>query len=147
MLAHSRGGSGQPEKVDFNALVAQAVNLAYHGLRAQDRNFNIALESDYDQAMPPVEVVPQDLSRAILNIVNNGCYAAHQKKLQRGDGFQPALRVTTRHSAGRVEVSIRDNGTGIPKSALQKIFNPFYTTKPTGAGTGLGLSLTYQIVV
>ncbi|HEY2012883.1 MAG TPA: response regulator [Bryobacteraceae bacterium] len=147
MLAHSRGGSGQPEKVDFNALVAQAVNLAYHGLRAQDRNFNIALETDYDQAMPPVEVVPQDLSRAVLNIVNNGCYAAHQKKLQRGDGFQPALRVTTRHSAGRVEVSIRDNGTGIPKTALQKIFNPFYTTKPTGAGTGLGLSLTYQIVV
>ena len=147
MLAHSRGGAGQREKVDLNALTAEAVNLAYHGLRAQDVNFNIAIESDYDPKLGPVEVVPQDLSRVFLNITNNGCYAAYQKKLRQPDGFRPVLRVTTRDLADGVEVRIRDNGTGIPKDALQKIFNPFYTTKPTGSGTGLGLSLSYQIVV
>jgi signal transduction histidine kinase len=147
MLAHSRGGAGQREKVDLNALVAEAVNLAYHGLRAQNSAFNITLESDYDQSLEPMEVVPQDLSRVFLNITNNGCYAALQKKLQSGDGFRPVLRVTTRGKGGDVEIRIRDNGTGMPKSVVQKIFNPFFTTKPTGSGTGLGLSLSYQIVV
>jgi signal transduction histidine kinase len=147
MLAHSRGGAGQRERVDLNALVAEAVNLAYHGLRAQNSAFNITLESDYDQSLQPMEVVPQDLSRVFLNITNNGCYAAHQKKLQSGDGFRPVLRVTTRGKGGEVEIRIRDNGTGMPKSVVQKIFNPFFTTKPTGSGTGLGLSLSYQIVV
>ena len=147
MLAHSRGGAGQREKVDLNALVAEAVNLAYHGLRAQDVNFNITLETDYDPKVPPLEVMPQDLSRVFLNITNNGCYAAHQKKLRSPDGFRPTLRVTTLDAAGHVEIRIRDNGTGIPKDALQNIYNPFFTTKPTGSGTGLGLSLSYQIVV
>jgi signal transduction histidine kinase len=147
MLAHSRGGSGQMEMVDLNALVSEAVNLAYHGLRALDSTFNVGFESDYDPGMPQLLVVPQDLSRVFLNIANNACYAAHQKKLQRGEGFRPTLRVTTRHTPSTAEVRIRDNGTGIPKSALQKIFNPFFTTKPTGSGTGLGLSLSYQIVV
>ena len=147
MLAHSRGGAGQREKVDLNALVAEAVNLAYHGLRAQDVNFNITLETDYDPKLQPLEVVPQDLSRVFLNITNNGCYAAHQKKLRTPDGFRPTLRVTTRDAGAHAEVRIRDNGTGIPKEALQKIFNPFFTTKPAGSGTGLGLSLSYQIVV
>ena len=147
MLAHSRGGSGQPETVDLNSLVGEAVNLAYHGLRAQDSTFNIALEAEYDQSMPPLQVVAQDLSRVILNIANNGCYAANQKRIQRGDSFRPRLRVTTSHNQDHAEVRIHDNGTGISKSALQKIFNPFFTTKPTGMGTGLGLSLSYQIVV
>ncbi len=147
MLAHSRGGSGQKETVDLNALVAEAVNLAYHGLRAQDPAFNITLESDYDTTLPPVQVVPQDLSRVILNIANNGCYAAHQRKLKMGDGYRPALRTSTAQTAATVEIRIRDNGTGIPHAVLQKIFNPFFTTKPTGQGTGLGLSLSYQIVV
>jgi signal transduction histidine kinase len=147
MLAHSRGGAGQREKVDLNALVAEAVNLAYHGLRAQDVNFNITLETDYDPALQPVEAVAQDLSRVFLNISNNGCYAAHQKRLHQPDGFKPTLRVSTRDLGAHVEIRIRDNGTGIPKEALQKIFNPFFTTKPTGSGTGLGLSLSYQIVV
>jgi signal transduction histidine kinase len=147
MLAHSRGGSGQPEMVDLNALVAEAVNLAYHGLRATDSTFNVTMESDYDSTVPQILVVPQDLSRVFLNIANNACYAAHQKKLQRGDGFRPTLRVTTRNCGDNVEARIHDNGIGIPKSALQKIFNPFFTTKPTGSGTGLGLSLSYQIVV
>ena len=147
MLAHSRGGSAQREKVDLNSLVAEAVNLAYHGLRAQDSTFNIALESEYDKTIPQLQVVAQDLSRVFLNIANNGCYAANQKRIQHGDSFRPRLRVTTSHSGNQVEVRMHDNGTGIPKSALQKIFNPFFTTKPTGMGTGLGLSLSYQIVV
>jgi signal transduction histidine kinase len=147
MLAHSRGGSAQREKVDLNSLVAEAVNLAYHGLRAQDSTFNIALEGEYDKTIPPLQVVAQDLSRVFLNIANNGCYAANQKRIQHGDSFRPRLRVTTSHSGNQVEVRMHDNGTGIPKSALQKIFNPFFTTKPTGMGTGLGLSLSYQIVV
>uniref|UniRef100_Q01YK6 histidine kinase n=1 Tax=Solibacter usitatus (strain Ellin6076) TaxID=234267 RepID=Q01YK6_SOLUE len=147
MLAHSRGGSGQREEIDLNVLVAEAVNLAYHGLRAQDPAFNITLESEYDGNIPPVHVVPQDLSRVILNIANNGCYAAHQRKLKAGDGYRPTLRTSTAQTAGTVEIRIRDNGTGIPAAVLQKIFNPFFTTKPTGQGTGLGLSLSYQIVV
>jgi signal transduction histidine kinase len=147
MLAHSRGGSGQREAIDVNGLVAEAVNLAYHGLRAQDPAFNITLESEYDSSIPPLQVVPQDLSRVILNIANNGCYAAHQRKLRGEDGYRPTLRTSTAQTAGSVEIRIRDNGTGIPHAVLQKIFNPFFTTKPTGQGTGLGLSLSYQIVV
>jgi signal transduction histidine kinase len=147
MLAHSRGGSGQREEIDLNVLVAEAVNLAYHGLRAQDPAFNITLESEYDEGIKPVQVVPQDLSRVILNIANNGCYAAHQRKQKAGDGYRPTLRTSTTQTASTVEIRIRDNGTGIPAAVLQKIFNPFFTTKPTGQGTGLGLSLSYQIVV
>jgi signal transduction histidine kinase len=147
MLAHSRGGPGQREPVDLNALLAETVNLAYHGLRARDPNFNIALESQYDPALPPLQLVPQDISRVLLNIVNNGCYAAHHKKLGLGETFRPVLRVATRNLAGEVEARIHDNGAGIPQDVLPKIFNPFFTTKPAGSGTGLGLSLSYQIVV
>jgi len=146
MLAHSRGGAGQFQLTNLNVLIEEAAGLAYHGLRAQDVNFNIALESSWDPALPMVSVVPQDLSRAILNIVNNGCYAAHQRALK-SPGFQPVLRCSTAKIKNGVEIRIRDNGTGVPKEVLPKIFNPFFTTKPTGSGTGLGLSLSYQIVV
>jgi two-component system NtrC family sensor kinase len=146
MLAHSRGGAGQFQPTNLNALVEEAAGLAYHGMRAQDVAFNIGLENSYDPALPMVSVVPQDLSRAILNIVNNGCYAAHQRALK-SPGVQPVLRCTTAKIPGGIEIRIKDNGTGIPKDALPKIFNPFFTTKPTGSGTGLGLSLSYQIVV
>lgn len=146
MLAHSRGGAGQFQQTDINALVSEAASLAYHGMRAQDVSFNIGLENALDPALPMISVVPQDLSRAILNIVNNGCYAAHQRALKT-PGFQPVLRCTTVRNPAGVEIRIRDNGTGIPKEVLPKIFNPFFTTKPTGSGTGLGLSLSYQIVV
>jgi len=146
MLAHSRGGAGQFQPTNINTLVEEAAGLAYHGLRAQDVNFNIALESSYDPTLPIVSVVPQDLSRAILNMVNNGCYAAHQRALK-SPGFQPVLRCATSKIQNGVEIRIRDNGTGVPKEVLPKIFNPFFTTKPTGSGTGLGLSLSYQIVV
>jgi len=135
------------QDTDLNALIAEAVNLAYHGMRAQDQTFNIGLESSYDQALPHISVVPQDLSRVILNIVNNGCYAAHQRDLKKEPGFRPILRTSTKNIGDEVEIRIRDNGTGVPKEVLPKIFNPFFTTKPTGSGTGLGLSLSYQIVV
>jgi signal transduction histidine kinase len=146
MLAHSRGSSGQFQPTDLNALIAEATNLAYHGLRAQDPVFNIALESEYDPTLPLVSVAPQDFSRVILNIVNNGCYAAHQRALKT-PGHRPVLRCVTSRTANGVEIRIRDNGTGISEEALPKIFNPFFTTKPAGSGTGLGLSLSYQIVV
>jgi two-component system NtrC family sensor kinase len=146
MLAHARG-AGQRESTDLNALVAGAVNLAYQGLRTQDSSFNITIESSYNPNLPMMQVVPSDLSRAFLNIANNGCYAAHQKSLQLGKSFRPTLTVTTRDIAGQIEIRIEDNGGGISKAALLKIFNPFFTTKPPGSGMGLGLSLSYQIVV
>jgi two-component system NtrC family sensor kinase len=147
MLAHSRGGTGQFQATDLNALVAEAVNLAYHGMRAQDQSFNIGLENVLDPKLPLVSVVAQDVSRVVLNIVNNGSYAAHQRALKGEPGFKPVLRCTTQALPTEVEIRIRDNGTGIPKEVLPKIFNPFFTTKPTGSGTGLGLSLSYQIIV
>jgi len=146
MLAHARG-AGQREPTDLNALVAGAVNLAYQGLRTQDANFHIAIENSYDPNVPMIEVVPGDLSRAFLNIANNGCYAAHQKSLQLGESFRPALKVSTRDMGSQIEIRIEDNGAGISKAAILKIFNPFFTTKPPGSGMGLGLSLSYQIVV
>jgi two-component system, NtrC family, sensor kinase len=146
MLAHARG-AGQREPTDLNALVADAVDLAYQGLRTQDPAFNITIENHYQPNLPPIQAVSSDLSRAFLNIANNGCYAAHQKGLALGDGFHPTLKVTTRKIGGQIEVRIEDNGVGISKDLLSKIFNPFFTTKPPGSGMGLGLSLSYQIAV
>ena len=146
MLAHARG-AGQREPADLNALVAGAVDLAYQGLRTQDPSFQITFENSYDPNLPLVPAVAGDLSRAFLNIANNGCYAAHKKGLQLGSGFRPTMRVSTRKVTGQVEIRIEDNGAGISKETLLKIFNPFFTTKPPGAGMGLGLSLSYQIVV
>jgi len=146
MLAHARGAR-QREPADLNALVAGAVDLAYQGLRNQDPSFHITIENSYDPGLPLVQAVAGDLSRAFLNIANNGCYAAYQKSLQLGTGFQPTLKVSTRTIGAQVEIRIQDNGTGISKETLLKIFNPFFTTKPPGSGMGLGLSLSYQIVV
>jgi two-component system, NtrC family, sensor kinase len=146
MLAHARG-AGQREPTDLNALLAGAVDLAYQGLRTQDSNLNVTIESSYDPTLPAIHAVPSDLRRAFLNIANNGCYAAHQRSLQSGKSFQPTLRVSTRSIGAEVEIRIGDNGAGIPKDTLLKIFNPFFTTKPPGSGMGLGLSLSYQIVV
>ena len=146
MLAHARGG-GNREAADINALVAASVNLAYQGLRAQDAGFNITIETAYDPNLPMIPAVSGDLSRALLNIANNGCYAAHHRSLLSGKSFQPTLRVSTRDAGGEVEIRIEDNGAGISKETLAKIFNPFFTTKPPGSGMGLGLSITYQIVV
>ena len=147
MLMHSRGQAGKRQATDINALLNEYVNLAYHGLRARDTTFNIAIETDYDDSIPPIEVVPQDISRVFLNVINNSCYAVHEKKKASGEGFASALWVRTKNLGNRVEIRIRDNGDGISKDLLDKIFNPFFSTKPTGQGTGLGLSISYDIVV
>jgi GAF domain-containing protein/nitrogen-specific signal transduction histidine kinase len=147
MLAHSRGGSGDRREADINALVEESLNLAYHGARAQDQNFNITLERDYDKAMKPIELVPQDVTRVFLNLCGNGFYAATKRRKEGGEaGFRPVLKVATRELGDAVEVRIRDNGTGIPPEVKNKLFQPFFTTKPTGEGTGLGLSISYDIV-
>lgn len=147
MLAHSRGKAGERVPTDLNALLTEYTKLAYHGLRAQDNTFNVTLEFQLDSAVGKIPLVPQDLSRAVLNIVNNGCYAAHERRKKEGAAFAPTLTVASKVAGDRVEVRIRDNGTGISKDKIQKIFEPFFTTKPTGQGTGLGLSMTYDIVV
>ncbi len=147
MLAHSRGGSGDRREADLNALVEELLNLAYHGARAQDQNFNITLERDYDKAMKPIELVPQDVTRVLLNLCGNGFYAANKRRKEGGDeAFRPVLKVSTGDLGDAVEVRIRDNGTGIPPEIKDKLFQPFFTTKPTGEGTGLGLSISYDIV-
>jgi ligand-binding sensor domain-containing protein/signal transduction histidine kinase len=146
MLLHSRGKAGERQLTDLNALLAEYTNLAYHGMRAQDSSFNVKIETDLDPSVGTVNVVPQDLSRAFLNIVNNACYAAYDKRKTAGSGFNPVVRVSARAIANGVEIRIRDNGNGIPLAIREKIFNPFFTTKPAGAGTGLGLSLSYDIV-
>ncbi len=147
MLLHSRGKSGERMPTDINTLLDEYVSLAYHGLRAQDTSFNITIQTNYDKSIEPIDVVPQDLSRVFLNIVNNACYAANEKKKSAGQSFSPVLSVCTKNFGDKIEVRIRDNGTGIPKELVDKIFDPFFTTKPTGKGTGLGLSLSYDIVV
>ena len=147
MLLHSRGGSGERQSVDLNALVDEALNLAYHGARARDQGFNIALERDLDPALAPIEIVPQDMTRVLLNLVGNGFYAADRRRRERADaGFRPALRVATRDRGAAVEIRVRDNGTGIAAEHREKLFQPFFTTKPTGEGTGLGLSISWDIV-
>jgi len=147
MLLHSRGTSGEKVLTDINDLLDQYVTLAYHGLRAQDKEFNITIEKDYDQSLDKINVVPQDISRVFLNLINNACYAANEKKKKSNDDFIPVLKVSTKNLQKSVEINIRDNGNGIPSSVKAHIFNPFFTTKPTGEGTGLGLSLSYDIVV
>jgi PAS domain S-box-containing protein len=147
MLEHSRGSSGERRSVDLNGLIEEALNLAYHGARAQDQNFNITLERDFAEAMPPIELVPQDITRLCLNLFGNGFYASTQRQKEGSDpNFRPTLKVSTRDLGDAVEIRIRDNGIGIPPEIKDKLFQPFFTTKPTGEGTGLGLSISYDIV-
>ena len=146
MLLHSRGGSGDWQSTDINALVEEAMNLAYHGARAQDGNFNITVERELDSTLAPIEVVPQDVTRVFLNLFGNGFYAVGKRRREAGDGFRPVLKVTTKDLGEAVEIRVRDNGTGIPPEFRDKLFQPFFTTKPTGEGTGLGLSISYDIV-
>jgi two-component system NtrC family sensor kinase len=146
MLLHSRGTSGEKTLTDINELLDQYVNLAYHGLRAQNKDFNISIEKNYDDTLEKINVVPQDISRVFLNIINNACYAAYDKKKKGENNFSPILRVSTKNLKDKVEIRIADNGNGIPADHLDKIFQPFFTTKPSGEGTGLGLSLSYDII-
>jgi len=147
MLEHSRGVSGERRVVDLNALIEEALNLAYHGARAQDASFNITLERDFDRGLAPTELSPQEVTRVFLNLFGNGFYATTKRQRDgAGPEFRPTLTVATRDLGDAVEVRVRDNGTGIPLNIRDKLFQPFFTTKPTGEGTGLGLSISYDIV-
>jgi signal transduction histidine kinase/ligand-binding sensor domain-containing protein len=146
MLQHSRGKTGEFELVDINNMVAEYVNLAYHGMRAKDKSFNTAIRTQLDPGVGKASIIPQDLSRVVLNIVNNACYALNEKTRKNIPGFSPEVVVSTRKIDHFIEIRIRDNGTGIPDHIREKIFNPFFTTKPTGKGTGLGLSVSFDIV-
>jgi signal transduction histidine kinase len=147
MLQHSRGTAAAPEPTDVNALLAEYVTLAYHGMRAQNSAFNVTIETAYDPDVGAIHAVPQDLSRVFLNLINNACYATHEKRRQLGDSFSPAVSVRTKNLGDRIEIRIRDNGPGIPAAVREKLFTPFFTTKPPGAGTGLGLSISHDIIV
>ena len=148
MLQHSREGSGERRSQDLNDLVRESLALAYHGARAERSDFNITLEQDLDPEAGVAEVYPQELTRALLNLISNGFYAALRRKIEaNGEAFEPVLIAATKHAGDAVEIRIRDNGTGIPPEIRAKIFNPFFTTKPTGEGTGLGLSMTHDIIV
>ncbi|HUC12152.1 MAG TPA: ATP-binding protein [Stellaceae bacterium] len=148
MLMHSRSGGGERRSTNLNALVAEALNLAYHGARAEHPDFNVTLRRDLDPGVGECEVYPQELTRVLLNLFSNGLYALRQRQRGApGPGYLPALSVATRALADRIEIRVHDNGTGIPEPVREKIFNPFFTTKPAGEGTGLGLSLSHDIIV
>ena len=148
MLLHSREGSGEHRSVDINAIVEESLNLAYHGARAEKQGFNITLERSFDPTAGEVDVFPQEITRVLLNLISNGFYAATKRKIEMNDdGYEPTLAATTKNLGDRVEIRIRDNGTGIPPDVKDKMFNPFFTTKPAGEGTGLGLSLSHDIIV
>ena len=147
MLQHSHGQPGTREPADINALVEEALNLAYHGMRAQNPAFNVAIATRMAANLTPVPVVSQDISRVLVNILNNAFYAVEEKRRAGVAGYAPAIQAATRDNGDSVEIVVEDNGPGIPAAIAQKIFDPFFTTKPAGAGTGLGLSISYDIVV
>jgi two-component system, NtrC family, sensor kinase len=148
MLLHSREGSSEHRPADINSLLDESLNLAYHGARAEKPGFNITLQRDFDTAAGSVELFPQEIARAFLNLISNSFYAATKRKTENGQsGFEPILTASTKNLGSTVEIRIRDNGTGIPAEVQEKMFNPFFTTKPAGEGTGLGLSMTHDIIV
>jgi len=146
MLQHSRSSSGQKELTDINVLADEYLRLAYHGLRAKDKSFNAKFETDFDLTLEKINVIPQEIGRVILNLINNAFYAVTEKRNANLNDYEPTVSVSTRQRNNRVEIIVTDNGNGIPQKVLDKIFQPFFTTKPTGQGTGLGLSLSYDIV-
>ena len=147
MLEHSRTSSGQKELTDINALCDEYLRLSYHGLRAKDKSFNATMEITFDPTLPKIEVVPQDIGRVLLNLINNAFYAVHERSKKDESEYVPTVSVTTELTANtQLIIAVEDNGSGIPDSIKEKIFQPFFTTKPTGQGTGLGLSLSYDIV-
>lgn len=146
MLQHSRSSTGQKEATDINALCDEYLRLAYHGLRAKDKNFNATLKTDLDETIGNINIIPQDIGRVILNLINNAFYVVDEKKKSGVENYEPTVSVSTKKVDGKVLITVADNGNGIPQKVLDKIFQPFFTTKPTGQGTGLGLSLSYDIV-
>ena len=146
MLQHSRKSSGQKEPTNINALADEYLRLSYHGLRAKDKLFNAEVKTDFDNSIGKINIIPQEIGRVILNLINNAFYAVHEKAKQNILGYQPTIVISTKKLPGKVEIKVQDNADGIPDSIKEKIFQPFFTTKPTGQGTGLGLSLSYDIV-
>jgi ligand-binding sensor domain-containing protein/signal transduction histidine kinase len=146
MLEHSRTSTGQKGPTDINALCDEYLRLAYHGLRAKDKNFNAEIKTDFDNSIGKVNIVPQDIGRVILNLINNAFYAVNEKRTMNNEQYEPMVTVSTKKSGDRISIGVKDNGNGIPDSIKEKIFQPFFTTKPTGQGTGLGLSLSYDII-
>ena len=147
MLLHSREGAGEHQPTDINTLVGESLNLAYHGARAEKSGFNITLQRDLDPAAGMIDLYPQEITRVFLNLISNGFYAVTKRKESGGESFEPTLSATTKSLSNKVEIRIRDNGTGIPLDVKEKMFNPFFTTKPAGEGTGLGLSMSHDIIV
>ena len=146
MLQHSRTSSGQKEPTDINALADEYLRLSYHGLRAKDKSFNATMKTDFDESIGKINIVRQDIGRVILNLINNACYAVSEKQRQNIPNYEPTIIVNTKKINDKVEIGVKDNGNGIPQKVLDKIFQPFFTTKPAGQGTGLGLSLAYDII-
>jgi signal transduction histidine kinase len=146
MLQHSRISTGQKEATNINTLADEYLRLAYHGMRAKDIFFNVAIKTDFDETIEKITIVPQDIGRVILNLITNAFYAVNEKKKQQPDGYEPTICVGTKMVSGKFEIKLSYNGNGISQQVLDKIFQPFFTTKPTGQGTGLGLSLSYDII-
>ncbi len=146
MLQHSRTSSGQKEPTDINELSDEYLRLSYHGIRAKDKGFNATLQTEFDEAIGQISIIPQDIGRVLLNIYNNAFYAVAERKREQPDGYEPTVRVTTRLAPQSVIITVTDNGNGIPEEVKDKVFQPFFTTKPAGGGTGLGLSLSYDII-
>jgi signal transduction histidine kinase len=148
MLQHSREGSGEHRVIDINALVEESLNLAWHGARAETQGFEVKLKQSFDPSAGGADVFPQDIRRALLNLIVNGFYAATRRRAETNGGdYEPTLTASTKNLGDRVEVRIRDNGTGMTPDVREKMFNPFFTTKPTGEGTGLGLSISHDVIV
>jgi signal transduction histidine kinase len=146
MLQHSRASKGEKQPTDMNVLVDEYLRLSYHGLRAKDKLFNATIKTNLEAGLGNVNIVPQEVGRVLLNLFNNAFYAVHEQMKKLGDGYEPTVSVHTKKLDGKIEISVRDNGLGISKSVVDKVFQPFFTTKPTGQGTGLGLSLSYDII-
>jgi len=146
MLQHSRVSTGQKELTDINALADEYLRLSYHGMRAKDKSFNATIKTDFDESIGKINVVQQDIGRVLLNLFNNAFYAVTEKKKQLNGEYEPAVSVCTKKLDSKIEIRVKDNGVGISQKVVDKIFQPFFTTKPTGQGTGLGLSLSYDII-
>jgi signal transduction histidine kinase len=146
MIEHSRPGNREKQSTNINGLADEYLRLAYHGLRAKDKTFNAEMKTHYDPLIDKIDIVPQDIGRVLLNLYNNAFYAVAEKKKAYGEAYNPLVTVSTRKVGDRVEIREADNGTGIPQKVIDKVFQPFFTTKPPGEGTGLGLSLSYDII-
>ena len=146
MLQHSRSSSSVKEPTNINALADEYLRLSYHGLRAKDNSFNATLKTDFDESIGNINVIPQDIGRVLLNLYNNAFYAVNEKMKTADENYKAEISVQTKKINDKIEIRVKDNGNGIPQKVVDKIFQPFFTTKPTGQGTGLGLSLSYDII-